>query len=263
MKMFKIKVGDRKFIVKAEDSVTAVKKLMGKTLEDDRLAPMTYKKLKELGYTNNQWKNWTQEQANKIIASHKEKATQETQKKEEKSSESKNSGGLGSVNKSQSENTSEEKSKFDIELDNSKPPENIDPNSDEAVEFYNKRRNKNADLLMKNKEVNSLVNSYIDDVKNNKWGSTWANKAPEVGLAEKRASLRTIEKTYEELGGDRVLNLIQSAQDGFGSVHGTVSNNTNAEKVNKYTHTLKSLKRTIDTMKNLGLSRYKTSLYTL
>ena len=263
MKIFKIKVGDRKFIVKAEDSVTAVKKLMGKTLEDDRLAPMTYKKLKELGYTNNQWKNWTQEQANKVVASHEEKANQETRKKEEKGSESKNSEKLGSVNKSQSENTSEEKSKFDIELDNSKPPENMKAGSREIIEFYNKRRNKNADLLMKNKEVNSRVGSYIDDVKNNKWGSTWKNKAPEVALAEKRASLSAIEKTYEELGGDRLLKLMRSAPDGFGSVYSNSADNANAENLSKYAHTLMSLKTTIDEMKNLGLSRYKTSLYTL
>lgn len=263
MKMFKIKVGDRKFIVKAEDSVTAVKKLMGKTLEDDRLAPMTYKKLKELGYTSNQWKNLTQEQANKVIASHEEKANQETRKKEEKGSESNNSKELGSVNKSQSENTSEEKSKSDIELDNSKPPKNMEAGSREIREFYNKRRNKNADLLMKNKEVNSRVNSYLDDVKNNKWGSTWENKAPEVALAEKRASLSTIEKTYEELGGDRLLKLMRSAPDGFGSVYSNSADNANAENLSKYAHTLMALKTTADKMKELGLSRYKTSLYTL
>lgn len=37
------------------------------SVEDERLSPMTYKKLKEMGYTHEKWKNLTQEQANKII----------------------------------------------------------------------------------------------------------------------------------------------------------------------------------------------------
>ena len=37
------------------------------SVEDERLSPMTYKKLKEMGYTSEKWKNLTQEQANKII----------------------------------------------------------------------------------------------------------------------------------------------------------------------------------------------------
>lgn len=40
-----------------------------KPIEDDRLSPMTYKKLKELGYDKNKWQNLTQEQANKIVQS--------------------------------------------------------------------------------------------------------------------------------------------------------------------------------------------------
>lgn len=39
-----------------------------KPIEDDRLSPMTYKKLKEMGYNSDKWKNLTQEEANKIVA---------------------------------------------------------------------------------------------------------------------------------------------------------------------------------------------------
>lgn len=39
-----------------------------KPIEDDRLSPMTYKKLKEMGYNSDKWQNLTQEEANKIIA---------------------------------------------------------------------------------------------------------------------------------------------------------------------------------------------------
>ena len=42
---------------------------------DERLSPMTYKKLKEMGYTSEKWKNLTQEQANKIVRG-EEKPTQ-------------------------------------------------------------------------------------------------------------------------------------------------------------------------------------------
>ena len=36
-------------------------------MKDERLSPMTYKKLKEKGYSQEDWKNLTQEQANKIV----------------------------------------------------------------------------------------------------------------------------------------------------------------------------------------------------
>lgn len=39
-------------------------------MRDERLSPMTYKKLRELGYDENKWQNLTQEQANKIVAQH-------------------------------------------------------------------------------------------------------------------------------------------------------------------------------------------------
>lgn len=262
MKVFKVKIGDRKFIVRAEDSITAVRKLQDIQLADDRLAPMTYKKLKDFGYTSNQWKNWTQEHANKIVASHENKANQETKKKEEQGSESKNSTGLRSVNKSQSENRPEEKSKFDFEFDNSEPPANMKAGSREIIEFYDKRRNKNANILMKNKEVNSRINSYIDAKRNNRWKSPMSNKAPEVALTARRASLNTFEKTYEELGGDRMLKLMQSAPECFTAIRSS-GDNENARRLSMYAHTLATLKVTIDHMKETGLSRYKRSLYTV
>lgn len=36
-------------------------------IEDDRLSPMTYVKLKELGYSSDDWEGWTQEYANKVV----------------------------------------------------------------------------------------------------------------------------------------------------------------------------------------------------
>lgn len=63
---------DRKFIVRAKDSFKAVEKLRNKLskeeIEDERLSPMTYKKLTEMGYNSNDWKGWTQEKANAIVA---------------------------------------------------------------------------------------------------------------------------------------------------------------------------------------------------
>ena len=57
---------------------------------DERLSPMTYKKLKEMGYTREKWKTLTQEQANKIIhrntSSASSEGTVETPKEETKSS---------------------------------------------------------------------------------------------------------------------------------------------------------------------------------
>ena len=36
-------------------------------IEDERLSPMTYAKLKELGYSSDDWEGWTQEYANKVV----------------------------------------------------------------------------------------------------------------------------------------------------------------------------------------------------
>ena len=60
------------------------------SIRDDRLSPMTYKKLKEYGYTPHQWQNMSQEQANKIIASRQNKSNpKKVEKKEEKGSKNK------------------------------------------------------------------------------------------------------------------------------------------------------------------------------
>lgn len=72
-KGFKVTYKDRTFKVKAKDHQDAANKVIrkykdGKSLnKDERLSPMTYKKLKELGYDSEKWKGMTQEQANKIV----------------------------------------------------------------------------------------------------------------------------------------------------------------------------------------------------
>ena len=80
--MYKVRYKNRTYLVKAKDSDMAVKKVkeaIGNEkdveLNDDRLSPMTYKKLKELGYGPNDWKNLTQEKANEIVASHAQGGT--------------------------------------------------------------------------------------------------------------------------------------------------------------------------------------------
>lgn len=55
-------------------------------VEDERLSPMTYKKLKELGYSHETWKDLTQEKANQIIAN-KTNNAKSTQAKSEQTQE--------------------------------------------------------------------------------------------------------------------------------------------------------------------------------
>lgn len=53
-------------------------------IKDERLSPMTYRKLKEYGYNSDKWKNLTQEQANKIVQQHENKqSTSSAEKKPE------------------------------------------------------------------------------------------------------------------------------------------------------------------------------------
>lgn len=60
---------------------TVTEKNLEDSVKDDRLAPMTYKKLKELGVNKATYSKWTQEQANEYIAN-------KVKKSEKKSSQS-------------------------------------------------------------------------------------------------------------------------------------------------------------------------------
>ena len=70
--------------VEADSLYDAVKKI-----KDERLSPSTYKALKELGVGPNQWKNWSQEQANRYIEQKKQKAGKKNEEKKEASSSEK------------------------------------------------------------------------------------------------------------------------------------------------------------------------------
>lgn len=54
-------------------------------LHDDRLSPMTYSKLKELGYDQDDWKDLTQEQANELVAKGRKETTNRETSNEENS----------------------------------------------------------------------------------------------------------------------------------------------------------------------------------
>jgi hypothetical protein len=80
MKKYKVKYNDKNYIVKAgsvKDALSALDYVFSK-VNDDRLSPMTYKKLKELGYSNETWKDLTQEQANKIVHGSQNNSVQKT-----------------------------------------------------------------------------------------------------------------------------------------------------------------------------------------
>ena len=59
--------------------------------KDDRLAPMTYKKLKEMGYSSDRWKNLTQEEANRIVAKNEIKSEKIKSEEESKNLQKKTS----------------------------------------------------------------------------------------------------------------------------------------------------------------------------
>lgn len=64
-------------------------KNMEDSVNDDRLSPTTYKKLKELGVKPEQWRNWSQEEANRFIASKEQKSKSNKSGKEKKEEETK------------------------------------------------------------------------------------------------------------------------------------------------------------------------------
>lgn len=433
--IYKVKHKNKEYFVKAKDEASAVNKVqehLNKDIEDDRLSPMTYSKLKEMGYTSDDWKKWTQEQANQIVARGRKETQKASKNKEqensaqgkksassENSSSSNNSGNIeqdvkkklnsankvfnkyknedlggigqmkefgydsladyhdetfgtleylpkslrnaeivdfGFITKAPEEQVRKEiKEQYDnagpegagdiefsdehiydlgdgrtlvletpghdfdrdavdkfykevddvfknsgktnnggnsrvsrisseqaekeyndlvkgtlggkenrikVELDNRSAPSSMAPGSREIIEFFDKRRNDNADRLMRNKEVNSVVNSFIKAIEDNKWNSPYENKDLNVLLAAKRAPLSEIEKIYEELGGDKMLNTVNSGRDSFAG-GSSYKDNENAKKLNNYARTMFNLRSTIIEMKKQGLSRYKKSLYTL
>lgn len=70
MKAFKVTHRNKSYKVIARDADEAQAAVMAipqNDIEDDRLSPMTYRKLKEMGYGHEDWKDLSQEQANKIV----------------------------------------------------------------------------------------------------------------------------------------------------------------------------------------------------
>ena len=78
MKIFKVKVRDRIFAVRAASKEQAIFKLADSVLSDDRLSPTTYRKLKEFGYSSKDWEGWSQEQANAVVRKHMQEASANT-----------------------------------------------------------------------------------------------------------------------------------------------------------------------------------------
>lgn len=95
MKTYKITRGNKQYVIKAKDTYSAVAKLQtflkdSKPIEDDRLSPMTYKKLKEMGYNSEKWANLTQEEANKIVAKSETSSKPKTETPKQETKQPKN-----------------------------------------------------------------------------------------------------------------------------------------------------------------------------
>lgn len=88
MKYYKVTHKGKNYKVTARDSTSAIVAVM--RLRDDRLSPMTYSKLKELGYSSEDWKKLNQEQANKIVAQGRKTEENSSQNKGEKENTVKN-----------------------------------------------------------------------------------------------------------------------------------------------------------------------------
>lgn len=120
-----------------------------KPIEDDRLSPMTYKKLKEMGYNSDKWKNLTQEEANKIVAKSETSAKPKTEAPKQETKQPKN-------------NSSAVKS----ELGNTLSPD--------LVKKYPNLHKDLGNLASANRAVQSLYNS--NNVEDRKRGYALSNK---------------------------------------------------------------------------------------
>lgn len=154
MKTYKITRGNKQYVIKAKDTYSAVAKLQtflkdSKPIEDDRLSPMTYKKLKEMGYNSDKWKNLTQEEANKIVAKSETSSKPKTETPKQETKQPKN-------------NSSAVKS----ELGNTISPE--------LVKKYPNLNKDLGNLASANRAVRSLYNS--NNVEDRERGYALSNK---------------------------------------------------------------------------------------
>lgn len=143
MKKFKVTYKGKNYKVTARDSIEAVAAVM--CINDDRLSPMTYAKLKELGYNSNDWKNWTQEQANAVVERGKKENT------------------LSSSKPYKSEGKSSEEVKIQSESNITKKTEQNQPKQ------YKSERTFVKEAYNKSKESEKLITENITKLLNDKY----------------------------------------------------------------------------------------------
>lgn len=148
---------------------------MSEMLRDDRLSPMTYKKLKEMGYNSDKWANLTQEEANKIVAKSETSSKPKTETPKQETKQSKNNSGAVK----------------------SEPGNSINP---DLVKKYPNLHKDLGNLASANKAVRSLCNS--NNVEDRERGYALSNKI--AAYLDKHYS----DTLGDNLGADSLLDAI-------------------------------------------------------
>lgn len=182
MNKYKVIHKGKTYGVFAKDSASAVLKVM--RLKDDRLSPMTYAKLKELGYSSDDWKDLNQEQANKMVARGKKTEQQSSQKKgegkEKKASETKNS----SSSKTPSSTSSESKSSKTPKISAKKVNNMMDIMSDNDW-MWNLAVSSDFEDVGEN-DIEEMKNTYFEET------------GKEISDDELKHAFKKMRKAYEE-----------------------------------------------------------------
>lgn len=181
MKHYKVTCKGKNYKVTARDSISAIVAVM--RLRDDRLSPMTYSKLKELGYSSEDWKKLNQEQANAIVAKGRKTEENSSQNKGEKENIVKNN-----IVKSKSSSTVSKQ-----------------PNPKEHV--TNKVSTKNVNNMMNimsdndwmwnlavNSDFEDVNENYIEEMKYTYFEET----GKEISDDELKYAFKKMRKAYEE-----------------------------------------------------------------
>lgn len=209
MKQYKVKLKDsnKVFYIQAENEVDAYRGV--KTMNDERLSPMTYKKLKELGYSSEDWQKWDQKQANEIVAKGSKQGISNSsrQEKETNSSSTKNSNS-GNSNKN-SINSSHNLNKYNYEDDPEVKSMTAEINKEEEfIDRIDEARSTTKISGGIDRELDRLMSAYMDKLED--IAEKHENNLNKL-KRERQGMIQRKEEEYKKKREEEQINSIQPA----------------------------------------------------
>ena len=189
-------------------------------LNDDRLSPMTYSKLKEMGYTSEDWKDWDQEHANKVVAEGIQSSTQNKESESENSQTSATETTAKPTNKQISEQLSSKNLDKKSLINLYKQIDSNDvitvKNNNQHFEYIPKGDGKYAIRLHTKNGIYNGGQTTLSDIMNEHWkwidpnGFYTENVTVDVTSKEQAEEQNKLQQTAEANPGRQSIKISQS-----------------------------------------------------